>query len=198
MISTYFIAFINPNSVFTVHIYIFPSIQNREHAMPQMHQCLCSEYIPKDLQEQVHELEFSSRSGHTITTASEMKGGRQGNHLDPLAKPAIGPAFPPGSALRRTRRKAHLLSRTRVLNPDMGLLVSQFFLLKHADPSTRTSRICQSGKFKETMAGLRLLTPRRTRLDLAESARLNAEQKCEPKRQKNCHQGGLRAEPLPF
>lgn len=165
--------------------------------MPKIYQCLCSEYVPKDLQEQVHELEFVSRSGHTVTTAPEMKGGRQGNHLDPLAKPAIGPAFPAGSALQRTRRKTHLLSRTCVLNPDMGLFVSQSFLLKHADTSTRTSRVCQPGKFKETMEGLWLLTPRRARLDSCRKRGAECREG-EPKRQKKCHQGGMKEEPFPF
>lgn len=38
----------------------------------------------------------------------------------------------------------------RVLSPDMVLLGSQSFLLKHTDTSPSTSRICQPGKFKET------------------------------------------------
>lgn len=71
-----------------------------------------------------------------------MKGGRQGSHLVPLNKPAIGLASPPDSALRRSQKKVHLLSRTFVLRPDMAFLVPQSFLLKHTVTSPRTWRMC--------------------------------------------------------
>lgn len=70
-----------------------------------------------------------------------MKGGRQGSHLVPLTKPAIGFASLPDSALQRSQ-KAHLLSRTFVLSPDMAFLVPQSFLLKHTVTSPRTWRMC--------------------------------------------------------
>lgn len=104
-----------------------------------MNQRLCKDYRPKDLQDQVHELEFCPVGLDTLLqTAPEMKGGRQGSNLVPLTKPAVGFASPPDSALQRSQKKAHLLSRTFVLSPDMAFLVPQSYLLKHTVTSPRT------------------------------------------------------------
>lgn len=73
--------------------------------MPKIHQCSCSDYRSKDLQEQVRELEFLSRSGHTLLQLLRKSGAAGGEVRVPLTKPAFGPAFPPGSALQRARKR---------------------------------------------------------------------------------------------
>lgn len=66
----------------------------------------------------------NSRSKHTVKTAPEMKGCTRGSQLVPLNKPAIGTASPPGSAVLRDPKKAHLQSKTCVQSLDMAVLVS--------------------------------------------------------------------------
>lgn len=116
-----------------------------------MNQCLLKDYTPKDLQGQVHELEFCPVGLDTLLqTAPEMKGNRQGSHLVPLTKSAIGLASPPDSTLQRSQKKAHLLPWTFVLSPDIAFLGPQYFLLKRTVTSPRTWRMCWVDTIKKT------------------------------------------------